>query len=133
MFNLKRVLGGFILEYKRFESFRHVLTQAVDVQYSFVVDEIAMTKTGEIVDISPSGICMVTTESLSEQQLKSVITFTFCLHQQEIKAIGFIRWKKFHKEGFQYGVDLNTTEELENLIISELKLRRKQEVLKTRV
>lgn len=121
------------MEYKRFEPFRHTLMNTVDVNYSFIVDEVAVTKTGKIVDISPSGISMITAEALTEKQLKSVITFSFCLHEQEIQAIGFIRWKKFHKEGFQYGVDLSTTEEIENLIIDELKIRRKNEVLKTRV
>lgn len=101
----------------------------MDVHYSFIVDDVAMTKVAKIIDISPSGISIVTAEALTEAQLKSVITFSFTIHSKEIKTIGFIRWKKYHIEGVQYGVDLNTNETMENIIIEELKLRRKQEVL----
>lgn len=101
----------------------------MDVHYSFIVNDVAMTKVGKIIDISPSGISIVTTEAFSEAQLKSVITFSFTIHSKEIKTIGFIRWKKHHIDGIQYGVDLNTDETMEKIIIEELKLRRKQEIL----
>lgn len=117
------------MEYKRSESFRHILKNDMDVHYSFTVNDVAMTKVAKIIDISPSGISIVTTEAFTEAQLKSVITFSFTIHSKEIKTIGFIRWKKHHIDGFQYGVDLDTDETMEKIIIEELKLRRKQEVL----
>ncbi|MBQ0139236.1 MAG: PilZ domain-containing protein [Kurthia sp.] len=117
------------MEYKRSESFRHELQTPVDIRYSCIVNQIAFTRVGKILDISPSGVSILVKDELTEEELYNDLTFSFCLHTKEIQTGGIVRWKKYHNDGFRYGVELQTTEQIEKLIIEELKLRRKQEVL----
>lgn len=120
------------MEYKRSESFRHELLTPVDIRYSCIVNQVAFTRIGKILDISPSGVSVLLKDELTAEELSNDMNFSFCLHTQDIKAGGIIRWKKYHTDGYRYGVELEATEQLETLIIEELKLRRKQEVLKVK-
>ena len=45
-----------------------------------------------------------------------------------IKAVGEIKWKKQYGKGFQYGLIFENQPALEELIVSELKIRRRKEV-----
>lgn len=120
------------MEYKRSESFRHELQTPVDIRYSCIANQVAFTRVGKIVDISPSGVSIVVKDELTAEELSNELNFSFCLHTQDIHSAGIVRWKKYHNDGFRYGVELNATEQLEQLIIDELKLRRKQEVLQAK-
>lgn len=116
------------MDYKRAESFRHALKSPVEMEYSCLVEDVAVICTGKIIDISPSGLRIITATDITADQVLNPIKFTFCLHSKELQLEGSVRWKKYHAEGFLSGVELETTEEIETLIIEELKARRKQEI-----
>lgn len=121
------------MEYKRSESFRHVLLKPVDVQYSCTVDQqVALTRIGKIVDISPNGMSLLSTKQLTNEEKAQPLLLLFCLYKQNIEAQGIIRWERFHPEGYQYGIEMDESSQLENTIISELKQRRRQEVLEAK-
>lgn len=120
------------MEYKRSESFRHELLTPVDIRYSCIVNQVSFTRIGKILDISPSGVSVLLQDELTAEEMSNDMSFSFCLHTQDITAGGVIRWKKYHNDGYRYGIELDATEQLESLIIEELKLRRKQEVLKAK-
>lgn len=118
------------MEYKRSESFRHILIKPVDVQYSCNVDQqVALTRTGKILDISPSGMNLLVTKQLTDEEKEYPLLLSFCLYKQTIESQGAIRWERFHPEGYQYGIEMVESTHLENIIVSELKQRRRQEVL----
>lgn len=118
------------MEYKRSESFRHILIKPVDVQYSCNVDQqVALTRTGKMLDISPSGMSLLVTKQLTDEEKEYPLLLSFCLYKQTIESQGVIRWERLHPEGYQYGIEMVESTQLENMIVSELKQRRRQEVL----
>lgn len=117
------------LEYRRRESFRHVLIQEVPVTYSVKNDGMMSYRKGKIIDISPSGLKMFTVDELISNNEMRDLDLSFTLFSRPINVKGDIRWKKAFGDGYYYGIDMDNVEEHQELIISELKLRRKKEVL----
>lgn len=117
------------LEYRRKESFRHVLIHEVPVTYSVKKDGMRAYRKGQIIDISPSGLKMFTEVDLSSNNEMNDLDLSFTLFSKQINVKGDIRWKKAFGDGYYYGIDMDNVEEHQELIISELKLRRKKEVL----
>jgi len=117
-----------MVDYKRSEPFRHLLVTPVEVQYRCIVDQVAFTRVGKIIDISPSGISLLVPELLKAEELQSPLGLSFCLDTKLLETVGEVRWKKYHADGIQYGVELEENATLEQLIIEELKLRRKKEI-----
>ncbi|RIJ65063.1 PilZ domain-containing protein [Rummeliibacillus sp. TYF005] len=116
------------LEYRRKEYFRHVLIHEVPVTYSFKRDGMMIFRKGQIIDISPSGLKMFTEVDLSSNSEMYDLDLSFILFSKSINVKGDIRWKKAFGDGYYYGIDMNNVEQHQELIISELKLRRKKEV-----
>lgn len=116
------------LEYRRKESFRHVLIHEVTVTYNFKMDGRVTYRKGKIIDISPSGLKMFTEVDLSSNSEMYDLDLSFILFSKSINVKGDIRWKKAFGDGYYYGIDMNNVEQHQELIISELKLRRKKEV-----
>ena len=116
------------LEYRRKESFRHVLIHEVPVTYSIKKDGMRAYRKGQIIDISPSGLKMFTEVDLSSNSEMYDLDLSFILFSKSINVKGDIRWKKAFGDGYYYGIDMNNVEQHQELIISELKLRRKKEV-----
>lgn len=83
---------------------------------------------GQIIDISPSGLKMFTEVDLSSNSEMYDLDLSFILFSKSINVKGDIRWKKAFGDGYYYGIDMNNVEQHQELIISELKLRRKKEV-----
>lgn len=122
-----------MVDYKRSEPFRHLLVTPVEVQYQCTVNQVAFTRVGKIIDISPSGISLLVSELLKTEELQSPIGLSFCLDTKLLETAGEVRWKKYHAEGIQYEVELKENESFEQLIIEELKLRRKKEIQSQKV
>lgn len=116
------------MEYRRKEAFRHVLIREVPVTYNCQRDRLERHQQGKIVDISPSGIKLFTEENLPCEKEAIELDLSFKLYSKPIHVRGDVRWKRAFGVGYQYGVDLNTVDEHQELIISELKLRRRKEV-----
>lgn len=98
------------------------------VTYNCHQDSFKRYQQGEIVDISPSGIKLFTEENLLCEKEAIELDLSFKLYSKPINTKGIVRWKKAVAGGYQYGIDMNMVDEHQELIISELKLRRWKEV-----
>ena len=121
------------MKYNRKESFRHEFERRVDAQYKLVMGEAGKeTFTQDafchLVDLSPSGTKIEMSQSLPTEAQLIKIELNFVLYAKPISVQGEVKWKRIRNGEFVYGVDLDTDEIMEALIISELKLRRRQEV-----
>ena len=116
------------LEYRRKESFRHVLIHEVPMTYSIKKGGMRTYQKGIIIDISPNGLKIFTKNDLSSNYETHDLDLSFILFSKPINVKGNIRWKKAFGDGYYYGIDMNNVEQHQELIISELKLRRKKEV-----
>ena len=120
--------------FKRTEGFRFTFAQPLPA--SFVIyengnpQEIERQKhTCEIVDISPRGMKMFSYIEIGEHTNKQ-LEMHFILDSAPIKAFAEIVWVKPMGKNFQYGLIIENQPEVEELIVSELKIRRKKEVIK---
>lgn len=121
------------VQYKRKESFRHVLERDVmaKCKISSVNKEekvLVETKLCRLVDLSPSGVRIAIPDSLPMDENPLKVELNFMLYAKPISVEGMIKWKKLQMDDYLYGIDLEADEALMELIISELKLRRRQEV-----
>ncbi|WP_146552397.1 PilZ domain-containing protein [Rummeliibacillus sp. SL167] len=117
------------MKYKRKESFRHVFERNVTVEYK-VFSEQGKGKSEfcRLVDLSPSGAKIAMPMNLPVEKQTFQIELDFVLYAKPISVKGTVKWKLTQNGGYLYGIDLEENEVVEELIISELKLRRRQEV-----
>lgn len=120
------------MKYKRKESFRHVLerNEMAKCKISSGNEEkvVLETELCRLVDLSPSGVRIAMPDSLSMEEKPLKVELHFVLYAKPISVAGKIKWKKLQNDDYLYGIDLEADEVLMELIISELKLRRRQEV-----
>lgn len=121
--------------FKRKEGFRFTFGEALDAQYAILLDgkyenvERSMYDC-QIVDVSPKGMKMFTTHKMGEHMNKLLqVEVDFILYTTAICVIGEIVWTKPYAQGFQYGLEFREQPNIENLIIEELKMRRRKEML----
>lgn len=121
------------MQYKRKESFRHVFEQDVDVKYKLYSEKIdneahLESESCRLVDLSPSGARIALSMNLPTEMQMFQIELNFVLYAKPISVVGFVKWKRPQNGEYLYGIDLDVDEEMQALIIYELKLRRRQEV-----
>lgn len=121
------------VKYKRKESFRHVLERNVMAKCKISSGNeekkvLVETELCRLVDLSPSGVRIAIPDSLSVEEYPLKVDLSFVLYAKPISVEGTIKWKKLQNDDYLYGIDLEADEALMELIISELKLRRRQEV-----
>ncbi|GEL04408.1 PilZ domain-containing protein [Rummeliibacillus stabekisii] len=122
------------MKFKRTESFRHIFENRITSKYKVIMDGIVQdfSSTSEfcqLVDLSPSGARIALNDNLPIEGKVCVIELLFVLHTKPIAVHGEVKWKRPAFGHYYYGIDLETDELIETLIISELKLRRKQEII----
>lgn len=84
----------------------------------------------QIHDVSAHGMKMFSVENFSEHSNKMLqLQIHFILDEFQITAVGNIVWEKAHAAGKLYGLVFLNQPKLEALIISELKSRKRKEVL----
>ncbi|MDN4492228.1 PilZ domain-containing protein [Ureibacillus aquaedulcis] len=88
----------------------------------------------QILDISPRGMKMFSEVKLGEYLNKAAlqIELQFVLDVTTIQAVGEIVWRKPFGRGDQYGILFQAQKNLDELIIKEMKLRRKKEVMQSK-
>ncbi|AJK89311.1 MULTISPECIES: PilZ domain-containing protein [Lysinibacillus] len=114
--------------FKRQEGFRFKFEEPV--QITFAVYENGrvnhrQTAMAELLDISPRGLKMYTEVDLGVNP--PPLDIHFVLDTQEVRAYGEVIWSRPFGSGKQYGVYFNDQGRVEELIVDELKLRRKKE------
>ena len=120
--------------FKRKEGFRFAFGEPIDANYVVLVngraENLERSQTPcRIIDISPRGMKIFSKTEISgnSNQLIQVEVF-FILDETMIRAVGEITWAKPYGNGFHYGLIFDNQPLVEELIVSELKLRRKKEV-----
>ena len=122
------------MTFKRTEGFRFTFGEPINAKYIVLVDgkpeDLEMTKYDcEILDVSPRGMKMFSYRNNGEHNNKLIqLEVQFILDEVLIKAVGDIVWKKNYGEKTQYGLIFDGQPQVEDLIVNELKLRRKKEV-----
>lgn len=125
------------MQYKRNESFRLALYPPIELAFRILSSEQANSGQGhffgKILDISPRGIKMYADVQLSDIEIRLCqLECQFVLDTQMIRAYGKVIWCKLSSGGYNYGVQFIGESSLDDLIISELKSRRKKEVLEAK-
>jgi len=125
------------MQFKRQEGFRFVFNEPIEASFKLLINGQVVNAAGspcKILDISPRGIKMFSEVDLGEYINKAnlQIEVQFILNVTTIQAIGEIVWCKGFGRGHQYGIQFQAQENIDELIISEMKLRRKNEVLQSK-
>ena len=77
---------------------------------------------------------MVIDEDFNEYKNKVLqLEISFILDTTEIKGIGEIVWSKSFGSGYHYGITFFNQSTVEELIVNELKSRRRKEILKEKI
>lgn len=122
------------MQFKRNESFRLAFDPPIDVTFKILSGQQTsegrqVPSFGKILDISPGGMKLFSDVQFGDTFIKySQVEMNFVLDTQNIHVFGDVIWRKSYGAGFNYGVLFANEGPLEELIISELKSRRKKEV-----
>lgn len=122
-------------KYKRQEGFRFVFNEPIDAQFYLLVNgkrvDLVLHPC-KIIDISPRGMKVYTESHIATlgQYANDLMQFEmhFILDVTKIKALGQVRWSKPYATGAQFGLFFRNQPEIEELIINEMKRRRRKEV-----
>lgn len=122
------------MKYNRLESFRHILQEPVKAEFRLCMDGKEQGKLSSKVDclileMSPSGLRLSTPLNLPAENYLIRMELMFVLFSKPIRTIGEVKWKKTGNGSYVYGIDLEEDEAVEEMIISELKARRRTEVM----
>ncbi|KGR80606.1 PilZ domain-containing protein [Ureibacillus manganicus] len=124
------------MQFKRQEGFRFVFNEPIEASFVFIdKDEQANDKIinishpCKILDLSPRGIKIYTNVEIGESKSKPLqLEVQFVLDVTNIRVIGEVVWSKRFGQGKQLGVQIVDQPDIVDLIINEMKQRRKKEV-----
>ncbi|MBM7700758.1 hypothetical protein JOD25_003112 [Kurthia huakuii] len=116
-----------MMEFKRNESFRHTLICPIDVVCTMKqpADGVALEIHGKMIDISPNGMRLGFEHILPQGMKDSALTLQFMIHERTLETEGECVW--VHPNN-TCGISLQVDGRMQETIIEDLKLRRKQEV-----
>ena len=125
--------------FKRQEGFRYAFGDPLEAGAVVLIEgkplDVEQTRIPcEILDISPRGLRIAIGEDFNEHKNKVLqLEIIFILDSTEIKGIGEIVWSKKFGSGYHYGITFFNQESVEELIVNELKSRRRKEILKVKI
>ncbi|WP_255457361.1 PilZ domain-containing protein [Sporosarcina sp. JAI121] len=118
--------------YKRTEYFRYTFGKPFEAEFRIVVTNGTAKESSpggcKLLDISPGGAKIFTNFNIPIEGESVRLHLTFTLHEEMIDLQGVIVWKKPYSDGYMYGYDFDEDAAIEQLIVEELKLRRKSEI-----
>lgn len=120
--------------FKRQEGFRFKFEEPVTMTFAIYEDgrvNQEQTAMAELLDISPRGLKMFTEVDLGVNP--PPLDLRFVLDTREVRAYGEIIWSRPFGTGKQYGVLFDNQGAVEDLIVEELKLRRKKEAAEAKI
>lgn len=79
-------------------------------------------------DISPGGAKLFAKFDIPLERESVRLHIKFTLHEKLIDLRGVIVWKEPYSGGYMYGYDFDEDVAIEQLIVEELKLRRRTEI-----
>ncbi|TSI04293.1 PilZ domain-containing protein [Lysinibacillus sp. BW-2-10] len=125
------------MNFRRKEGFRFVFNDPIEANFKIYINgQLASADkyNGKILDISPRGMKMFCGPEIGEYLRSTTlqVEVQFVLDVTTIRALGDVVWSKPLGSGFQCGIILAAQEDIDNLIIDEMKRRRKKEVLQSK-
>lgn len=114
--------------FKRQEGFRFKFEEPIQITFAMYENgkvNHGQTAMADLLDISPRGLKMFTEVDLGINP--PPLDIHFVLDTQEVQAYGDVIWSRPFGNGKQYGIHFNDQGPVEDLIVEELKLRRKKE------
>jgi len=116
------------MKFKRQEGFRYKFDEPIKMTFAIYENgKVNQTQTAmaDLLDISPRGLKMFTEVDLGVNP--PPLDLRFVLDTIEVRAYGEIIWSRPFGNGKQYGVNFNNQGSVEDLIVDELKSRRRKE------
>jgi hypothetical protein len=122
------------MQFKRSEGFRYEFKTPLAANFKIMtngrfesLDQPMHSCT--ILDISPRGMKMFSQANFGEHTNNVLqLEIHFILDETAIQAVGNIVWEKPYAGGKQFGLIFMNQPKLEDLIVSELKSRRRKEI-----
>lgn len=121
--------------YKRHEPFRFVFEPPLDMTFHIQRTDAQLFNlhgemAGKIIDLSPHGMKMFCDFKLQNDLPTSTkMKIRFVIDTRTIEAQGEVKWNRVLGNLCELGILFKDGQALEEMIISELKLRRRKEVL----
>lgn len=122
------------MKFKRQEGFRFKFDEPVNMTFAVYENgkvNHAQTAIADLLDISPRGLKMFTEVDLGLRP--APLDLRFVLDTREIRVYGEVIWSRPYGNGKQYGVFFNNQGAVEDLIVDELKVRRKKEAAEVKM
>lgn len=126
------------MKFKRHEGFRFVFNEPIEANFVIVNKDGQVDRNDRknshpcrILDLSPRGIKIYSNVEIGEDEVQPVqIEIEFVLDVTTIRALGEVVWTKPFGQGKQHGIHIIDQPDIVDLIINEMKQRRRKEVLK---
>jgi len=126
--------GGTDLKYNRNEYFRYSFEEPCEATFRLIKQnegdaEVELSNKGvcKIIDISPNGLKLFSELFISIDKLHHV-ELHFTLDTTPISMVGEFVWSHRKANGYEYGIRLVGDSASEQMIIGELKKRRRKEM-----
>lgn len=123
------------MNFKRKESFRYAFEEPIGATFKVMQNGSYLEMRDNlhpcyIADISPRGMKLYSTTNL-EPLLNDLLTLeiNFVLDVVSLTGVGRIVWSKPYGKGCYYGISICEEHSIEDMIVDELKKRRRKEVL----
>ncbi len=113
--------------FRRQESFRYTFNKPIDCTFKIIkIDDLEVDTefgSGQIIDISPNGLKMISPLNVSPTLKKVEIEVHFSIDEQTFVTPGLIQWQKkeWSLMGYSYGIKLVCNEEITASIVRGLK------------
>ncbi|WP_158232569.1 PilZ domain-containing protein [Sporosarcina sp. P13] len=121
------------MRYNRHDYFRYQFEPHLPATFRIQLnnEEKNMSNEGqcEILDISTGGVKFFTSYDLPVRSKKFTLLLEFKIHVHPFEILGNVAWRKSVVNGFQYGFDFDEGQQVDAIIIDELKhyTRRKKD------
>ncbi|MFS0575470.1 PilZ domain-containing protein [Sporosarcina sp. 179-K 3D1 HS] len=115
--------------YKRTEYFRYTFGEPLDAEFRILKAE-GQSNPGEckMVDLSPGGAKLYSSYDIPIGQDEAPrLSLKFTVYNYPLEVPGTVLWKKPFNQGHMYGFEFDEDRKIGELIIGELKLRRRAE------
>lgn len=118
--------------YKRTEYFRYTFGVPLEAKFQIIIGDGKDVESSQgdchFIDISPGGAKLFAKFDIPIEREPVRLHLKFTLHEKLIDLRGVIVWKKPYSGGYMYGYDFDKDPTIEQLIVEELKLRRRSEI-----
>ena len=118
--------------YKRNEYFRYTFGKPLKGEFRIVVEDGQGGESSpgdcQLIDISPGGAKLFAKFNIPIEHGSVRLRIKFTLLEEPIEVSGVIVWRKPYSGGYMYGYDFDEDARLEQVIVEELKLRRRSEI-----